>query len=413
MPNVISLLIVSAAMIVGLKSGAAPNPLLSVGLLIVLAYLASVMMKTLRLPAFIGYILTGMLAGPDGLSLVPEGFAARMSFVEALCVMLLVAETVRYLLDDTPAPASGRNLAIGAVSSFITFLVVTGILASSPAPLRIKVALGLFASTFSPFVVYFYARRGNVSKDHVYIAFGGYLCALVLWGIMIAVFGPSGPHRIRIAFMPVMIGFTSLIAGISWAFLSERFLYAFIRNQSGFHRIAAMFLIYPCARELGLDFLFIAAGMGVYDGFISGRKTVGSEGSEPAWMFVFVLFGMGLSIGDTFTIGIQGWTLVVTVLVSMVFCRFTTLSLARKLFGTGTGPASTHAYAVVYGPLTFLLLRRFIPGLAYGSDWQSTGLSLLPVMTTTMMLTVVLAAVIQAVANTYGEKSGADTMNES
>jgi len=69
MLNIISFLIIILASLIGIKGGYIPNQLLNLGLLIVFAYIFSLIARFFRLPPVFGYIFAGIIAGNKGLGL--------------------------------------------------------------------------------------------------------------------------------------------------------------------------------------------------------------------------------------------------------------------------------------------------------------------------------------------------------
>jgi len=397
MPNLISLVIVSVIVLFASKNGVVTNPLADFGLLVVFAYLFSKMMERLRLPGFIGYILAGVVAGHGGLGILQEKFPDAASLVESLCLMLMIFHASLTAAYRAKPATFLRNLVSGALAAAGTFVLVTGFLAPTSLPLRVKIVLGLFGATFSPVMSFANTRRVETRRPLLQTAFGGYLGAVLLWGITVPSLEPAAAGGIRTALMPPVISITSILAGFAWGFLSEKLLFRDSPDLRGADQFVMMFLVFPCLGNLGLDFHFIALGAGLYFGLISEKnpETAGWSGIIP--LVVFGFLGTRLSLSDACLLGGDGWKTVVISTAVIIFSRATILALSKKLITPGRGESLTAPlFLIPYGPLPVLILMRFLPAFHFGTGSGFDRFRVLSLCTTSILLMVFLNTLLHA-----------------
>jgi len=397
MPNLISLVIVSIIALLTAKSGVGANPLANFGLLVVFAYLFSKMMERLRLPRFIGYVLAGVVAGHGGLGILHEKFPDATSLVESLCLMLIIFHASLTAAYRAKPIMLLRNLVSGALAALGTFMLVMGFLAPTSLPLRVKIVLGLFGATFSPVMSFANTYRAETRQSLLQTAFGGYTCALVLWGIAVPLLEPAAANNIRTALMPLVISITSILAGFVWGALSERLMFRDSSDLRGADQFIMMFLVFPCLGDLGLDFHFVALGAGLYFGLISEKspETAGWSGIIP--LVAFGLLGTRLSLSDACLLGGDGWKTVIISTAVIIFSRTTTLALSKKLIVPGHGESlRALLFLIPYGPLPVLILMRFLPAFRFGTGSGFDRFRVLSLCTTSILLMVFLTALLHA-----------------
>ena len=142
-----------------------------------------------------------------------------------------------------------------------------------------------------------------------------------MWGIATAVYIPHVPDRIKIRFMPVVIGVSSVVAGFVWGFIAEKMIFRPSPKTRNLHSLASMLLLYPLIKIAGFDFIFLAIGFGIYNGLVSERTDDEIDDSSYYLLIVFTLFGTKLSIGDAVLLGKSGWIASVIIAAAIIFVR--------------------------------------------------------------------------------------------
>ena len=380
------LLIIILGALIGIKGVYEPNILVHFGFLTVTAYLLSLMMRFFRLPMVLGYILAGVIAGHKGLGFIDEKFLDSMSLIEALFTMVLVSDMVRFMLRDQTLQQFSRFFLSGILTSLGTFLLTIAFLAPLSLPLQIKIIMGLFGATLSPLMIHTYIGTNELSRSYTQIASGGYLFAIILWGVLVSLFGPENSERLRHAFMPAVICLTSIIAGFVWGYTTEIVLVPVSRVQKILSHFAIMFLIYPFCLITGLDYLFLAVGVGFYYGIISEQKESFIEQRELSSLIVFSFFGLKLGLVDAFLLGENGWVMTVFITLCVMFGRLITIKLLTIKILPTLKPFFSMAYIIPYGPLALITLTRFVPDLTT----QIHQLRLYSICTTSILLIIIL-----------------------
>lgn len=365
MYNIISFLVIVVVSLLGIKSNYVPNQLLDFGLVLLFAYLLSVTAVFLKQPAVFGAVLAGIIAGPGGLGLVTMSFLKDMEFVESIVVMLVLAHISRYAFHTGhPPKAVIRFLATGALTALVTFMLALGFFAPLSLELEKKVILGLVSATFSPMLLFIGTEKDESPQPLIILALGAFLFSVVLWGVMTAYFSTSGADLIKLALMPIFFAVTSLIAGIVWGFIAEKLLYHHSESLNSLYPLLTIFLAYPLVSEFGFDYLFLAIGIGLYNGTLAERMESLTPGrANLPILLVFALFGIRLSLQDAVLLDSASWSVVAIVATFFIFTRFISTRLTLHLASL-VKQVPPVIRVVPCGPLTLILFYRFLPGFS-------------------------------------------------
>lgn len=396
MLNIISFLIILTTMLAVTGSGQETNLLMNLGLLVLTAYLFSLIMRFFRLPSFLGYIYAGVFLGHNGIGFISDKFTGSITLFEGIFIMVLVSSALKFMVKDRSLTLLSKYFVLGIVSSFGTALLIIGFLAPLPIPKQLKIILGLFAATFSPLTIYALTNKNESYHHLLQVAFGGFICAIVLWGATIAFFSPSHPDRVKLAFMSSVIGLTSTAAGFVWGLVTDKLLYQKSRTYLNLFPITIMFLAYPVFKDFGFDYLFVAIGVGIYFGMISECKEIGVESTELFSIVIFSFFGASLgtslSVKNVFLLGTSGWSLVIFLTLILIFARFITVKFFMRIFSLEKTNPFVMLNIITGGPLTLIVLRKFIPG--FNSGLTSEDLSLaFTICATSMLITVIITTI--------------------
>ncbi|MFC1608407.1 hypothetical protein ACFL47_10610, partial [Candidatus Latescibacterota bacterium] len=359
MLNLIGFLIVVIITMFRMESGYASNPLLNSGTLILCGYLLSLFMTQCRLPAVFGYIIAGILFAGNGLGFVDVQFTGQVFFFENICIMMILAESVRIMTANQKLGNFLRYFITGVLSTIITMVAITFMPWSATIPIGLKAGVGLLASMFSPLAVYSLVKKDH-SASMLQIAFGGFITSLLLWGAATGYLSPEKSEGFRRALMPFIIGLSSITAGFVWALFAEKTIYDASPRLSSTYPLALMILLYPLIQPLGLDFMFLATGIGLYNGIISTREFAKTSQFYLPFLIVFVLFGTKLSIEEIF-IARSMWLSTLGVGVLILFVRAMAIMLTARLLLASPVRFDNIVSFLMYGPLSFIILQRFLP----------------------------------------------------
>ncbi len=400
MLNIISFLIIILASLIGIKSGYIPNQLLNLGLLIVFAYIFSLIARFFRLPPVFGYIFAGIIVGNEGFGLVDKSFLPDMTFIGDIFLMILISEVVRYICKEQSLKQFLRYFLTGIVSSFVIFILTLGFFATLPIPLEAKIIMGLFSATFSPLMIYAFTEKNETAKPYIQLSFGGYTFAIILLGFLTAFHGTDFTLRIKLAFMPIFIAATSIIAGMVWGFAAEKLIYRTANFLKGLYPLAIIFLLYPLANKFGFDILFLAIGIGIHNGIFSEREKSLIEHSSISSLIVFALFGMNLSLEDAFLLGNSNWRLVAILITFFIFTRIIITRLSLHFISHEPKQLFSMIYFIPSGPMTLIILYRIIPAFEKTFSRETDIFKMYSIITTSIMIIAIFISFIYLIFKT-------------
>jgi|GEM_PF-3926993 Kef-type K+ transport system membrane component KefB len=387
MLNFVGFLIIISVSYIGIKSGYDPNHLFNAGLLILMAYILSLLAGFFKLPRVLGYLFAGIIAGYNGLGLVTGTFIENMYFIESLFFMVLISSVARHMSIIQSPKHFLRYFLSGAAASVGTFVLTLGFFAPLSISIEIRIIMGLFCATFSPLVMHALTEKNDTYTSFIQFSFGGYFFAMLLWSFFAVFNGSPGHAGLRLAFMPVVITISSIIAGIVWGFLSEKMLYNSVPHLRSIFPLAVVFLAYPFIGIFGLDFIFIAFGIGIYNGVFSEREETILETSNISTLMIFTLFGMHLSLEDAFLLGESNWKLVAVLVSFFIFSRLISTRITMHFLTREKINLSSMIYFIPGGPMTLILLRIFLPGFDIPQTGDITTQSLYSILMVSLMIT--------------------------
>jgi len=392
MLNFISFLIIIIASVFCIKSNIIPNQLLGLGSLILIAYILSLMAVFLKLPPVAGYILAGIIAGYNGLGLVSSTFVKEMTLIESIAIMIFISNAIRFVFKEQSKPFS-KYFTIGAISSLLTFILALGFFAPLTIPLQAKIIMGLFCATFSPLMVYALSQNNTSVKPYIQLSLGGYFIALLFWGILTAYIGFSTTGKIKLALMPFFISLTSTIAGFIWGYTAEKLLYNGSNKLKSLYPLAVMFFAFPLIDVLGFDFLFLAVGIGMYNGIYSEREKSIIENSNVSALIIFGLFGMHMSLDNAIVLGNTNWSLV-AILISFYICsRIISTLITLHFIPHKPEKLPSIIHMIPCGPMALILLQRFIPGFNTSLTGETDTAAIYAVLTTSIMIIYIVFSI--------------------
>jgi len=317
-----------------------------------------------------------------------------ISFIEGLFFMILISNAVRYITKEQPPRIFSKYFLTGILASLGTFILTLGFFAPLSISLETRIIMGLFSATFSPLVIYTFTENNVIAKPYIQLSFGGYFFAIILWGFLTAFIGSPNTMRIKLAFMPIVITVSSIIAGIVWGYIAEKMLYRESSNLKSLYPLAVIFLSYPLVNELGFDFLFLAFGIGVYNGIFSEREKTIIERSDFSSLIIFALFGMHLSLEDAILLGSTNWKLVAVLISFFIFSRIISTGLSMHFISREKIYLPSIIYFIPCGPMTLILLHIFMPGFKMPLSGEIDISKMFSILTTSMMLIFIIFIIL-------------------
>ncbi|MCD6308680.1 MAG: cation:proton antiporter [Candidatus Latescibacteria bacterium] len=377
MPNLIGFLLFISAVLVGEMSDVAANPLIHLVLLVLLASFLTPAMRPFRLPDFIPAVLAGMVVGRGCLGLVHERFFDSMALIDAFFIMLVVAGISSVITAKAKPSELVMNTMAGLFMSLTAGGLAALLLLPTGLPFQSRVVFSLVAALFAPVSVFTLTGHLPARDAFTLRALGAFFGAVAIFGVAVPFTNPGGEFRIRIALMPLVLACTSLIAGMSWGFLSDKLLFSEQRKLNAFAPFAVLFLLYPCCEAVGLDFPFAAAGVGLYFGLLTERSGLIVLNSGIPRLIVFGFFGIALSREDVLSPFLADWKIVLVVAAIVMGARYLTSLAADRIFFRSNNQGFVRPlYLTWYGPLTAVAVQRFVPAISGQENLMPSGVTI-------------------------------------
>lgn len=365
MLNMLGFMLVLLMTFTGQRSGVSPNPLINLGIVVIYGYCLSLAARRVKLPATVGYVVAGILVRHETLGIVPISFIEDTLLIEQLSIMLLVSVMIRSLFYRRTPKITAKYLLQGGLSAVIS-IIAGGIAAYTiTRDLRAALIFGLLSSLAAPLLVHSMTHEsGNDISLSQVTATGSFLVSFIIWSLAAGLLHHTGMIDIRLVLMPVILGLTSVVAGFVWSFVCERL---FITTSSVSHilyPLAVLFLLYPLENALGFDLVFLAVGVGLYNGLSSDRELLYTETSPLAHIIVFVYLGSRIPIEKLVTMPHERWIFILTLFLLFFITRYLSIQITSLIMGSSVSWRPKPDSLLLFGPLGMLVLSRFLPAFS-------------------------------------------------
>jgi Kef-type K+ transport system membrane component KefB len=195
------------------------SPLTAFGIILALGILGGqIATRSMHLPAITGYILTGLVIGPNGLNLLSQNLLDASALFVQLALGLALFEMGRRL--DSAWIVRERSLAISAlISGFLTFCTLLLLLVFNGLSAETAAMIAALCLASSPAVLLEVMREtraeGQVSERMIVHAGLGNLLAMVSLGLALGYAHYSSAHGIEhIVLLPGWLLLGSTIIGL-------------------------------------------------------------------------------------------------------------------------------------------------------------------------------------------------------
>ncbi|MGB5965469.1 MAG: cation:proton antiporter [Sulfurimonadaceae bacterium] len=294
------------------------HTLFYLGIIFVLGALVEWLSPKLGLPKVVGYLMLGLLIGPQILGLIPESFVENSHFVIDLALSL-IAVMIGGNLKLSVLKVIGKQVGVitlfEASSAFllvsIGFYLLSGFLNfPSDHPLVIPILFGGLAAATAPAatiaVIHELKAKGNLTMTLLGVVALDDAVALILFAFAVTV----GEEIIGLGDFNVValadtftILFYSMLVGIGGAIVSTLLDKLFIHHK-GMETISTLgmvFIVYSLNGVWGLEPLFSALVMGIVLANISVdfdliEEEIDNHLEEVIFMLFFILSAMQLKI---------------------------------------------------------------------------------------------------------------------
>ena len=291
--------------------------LLSLSIMLFAGFAMTRVTKRLHLPNVSGYIIAGILIGPNVLNIIPKAMLPHMAFVSDIALMFIAFGVGRFFQRETLGAMGGKVLIITLMESVLSGVIVTFFLiAVFRLSWQASLILGAIATATAPASTMMTIRQYKAKGEFVNIllqvvALDDAVCLLV-FGVATAVVEVSGTGSISTAdvVLPLVWNVVAIFAG----YLCGLGLNALMVDS----RTRANRLILAVAMLLGLSGLCsivnispLLACMVLGATYINHKKEKKlfkqvDHFSPPIMTLFFVLSGMNLDLTQLRTVGVIG-----------------------------------------------------------------------------------------------------------
>jgi NhaP-type Na+/H+ or K+/H+ antiporter len=380
-----------------------------IGFTSVAAYLAGRLIKRLRVPQVVGFVVTGALLGPSFLNLIPNELNNELLFVTEIALGLIGFDMGAHLDFEDLRDMSVSILLIVLFESFAAFLLVGGGVFLVTGSLPTALIFGAIATATDPAstvdVLAEYCAEGPLTTRLLAVVGLDDAISLLLFSMAAALTetmlaGSSSVSVIQMLELPFIEIGGSVLLGVVFGFLLNQIMNRIHlgpeTHDAMILPMGTLFLVAGIARALGLSLVLTTMTLGTFivnSNPVNGRyirRTI-----ERAGPIVFVLFfllaGARLSIESLPTMGVLG--------VAYLLLRGT-----GKIFGARLGGVIGRAEPQVAGNLGLGLLAQagVVIGLAldsnirfsqYGLEGQALGALVLSVVTATTLVAQIVGPI--------------------
>ena len=384
------------------------NPLFFTELLIVLvtATAVAILFEKFKLPAILGFLLTGVIIGPHGIGLLSSDEHVRM-LAEIGVVLLMLTIGLEFSVDRLRGM---QNLAIvgGTLQIFISIVLSLAFAWWKHWTFYEGFFLGaVIALSSTAIVLKYLLDRGEIDTPHGRIAISILIfqdLAVVPLMIFLSAFGQSGG---TVGFS-LVIAFLKTVMLLAGAFVFSRFLLPGLLHRVAVIRNREILFLFSVVVCLGMDWVSGALGLSAAIGaLLAGFMFANTNFSHQLigdiipfrHLFVSIFF---VSIGLLFDAGFffQHIVLVLSVVSLVLFINFVIMTFLIMAFGFPPRVAViTGIILSQIGEFSFVLIE-----MARGSGHISSVLYqvLLSTAFLTMLMTPLLFAAIPVVLRVLG-----------
>jgi CPA2 family monovalent cation:H+ antiporter-2 len=185
-----------------------------------------------KLPALVGFLITGVLIGPYGTAIITETLVIER-LAEVGVVLLLFTVGMEFSIADIAR--SGRQLLIGGGSQVaLTIIVIMGIALALGYPLPQAVFFGFLASLSSTAIVLkVYSDRAELDTTHGRLSTGILLfqdIAVVPMMLLLPVLGEAGTAG-SVSLFSIAVSLGKAVIGLIGVFIAARQVVPFLLHQ--------------------------------------------------------------------------------------------------------------------------------------------------------------------------------------
>ncbi len=382
------------------------------GIIFLLGSLVQWLSPKLSLPKVVGYLVLGVVIGPQLLNIIPESFVDESHFVIDMSLSLIAVMIGAKLKFSYLKEIGKQVLSITLFESTFAFISVSlgfyllcDVLSfPDQYALIISILFGGLAAATAPAatmaVIHELKAKGKFTMTLLAVVALDDAMALILFAIAITVsntIAGTGDFHFNTVFNTFMVIFGSALLGIVGAVLSSLIdrLFAHHKGMETISTLGLVFIVYSLSVTWTLEPLFCALVMGVVmtnytDDFDLVQEEIDNHLEEIIFMLFFILSAMHLKLNMMSTAPY--------VIVAYVLLRF-----IGKMSGVYLGSLLSHADKDVQKNLGIALFPQagLAIGLALSLQNEAAFVSIAPFILNVVIATTIIHETIGPLLTKY------------
>ena len=362
--------------------------LISLAIVLASGFLLTRVTKLLHLPNVTGYILAGVLLGPDLLGAISPDVISGMSFVSDIALAFIAFGVGKFFKMERLKKTGWRVIVITVMQSVLAGVLVTlAVKFIFNLSWSFSLFLGAIATATAPAstmmtINQYHARGEFVDILLQVIALDDVVC-LLLFSVVAAIVGAEHDgNAIRFAdiALPILYNLGAVALGAVCGFITGPMVKRRKKDNKLIIVTAVLFAIAGVCSMLGVSPLLSCMVYGaVYINFTKDKELYHqlNHFTPPIMTIFFVLSGLNFNLQSFASIGLIGLTYVVVRIIG-------------KMSGAFLGNVMTHQSKEVRNYLGFALVPS--AGVAIGLAFLAQ--RILPEETGSLLMTIVLASAV-------------------
>ncbi len=362
--------------------------LISLAIVLASGFLLTRVTKLLHLPNVTGYILAGVLLGPDLLGAISPDVISGMSFVSDIALAFIAFGVGKFFKMERLKKTGWRVIVITVMQSVLAGVLVTlAVKFIFNLSWSFSLLLGAIATATAPAstmmtINQYHARGEFVDILLQVIALDDVIC-LLLFSVVAAIVGAGHDgNAIRFAdiALPILYNLGAVALGAVCGFITGPMVKRRKKDNKLIIVTAVLFAIAGVCSMLGVSPLLSCMVYGaVYINFTKDNELYHqlNHFTPPIMTIFFVLSGLNFNLQSFASIGLIGLTYVVVRIIG-------------KMSGAFLGNVITHQSKEVRNYLGFALVPS--AGVAIGLAFLAQ--RILPEETGSLLMTIVLASAV-------------------
>lgn len=291
--------------------------LLSLSIILLSGFLVTRLTKLLHLPNVSGYIVAGVLIGPQALALVPESIVGHAGFVSDLALAFIAFGVGKFFKRSVLVRTGGRVLFITLCEALVAGVLVTACMRGLfHLPWDFSLLLGAIATATAPASTMMTIRQYHARGEYVntllqVVALDDVLC-LLCFSVAVAVVNAmhEGHVSVMSVVLPAALNLVVIAAGFLCGVLLSRLLTP-TRSKDNRLILAVALLCGICAlcAALGVSPLLACMVFGAtYVNLTQDKKLFRQldRFTPPVLSMFFILSGINLDLSALATAGMIG-----------------------------------------------------------------------------------------------------------